>query len=75
LLGYASRLFRTKNGPSAQPNEQEIRRYLRQLQAETGHDRDEDVVSPDPQNDILQQDTDTHEDTLQLALDNEGPVH
>jgi DNA polymerase III delta prime subunit len=75
LLGYAYRLFCAKNGPSAQPGMREIRRYLRHLQVETGHDRDEELVSPDPQNDTFQQDTDTYEDTNPPAHDNEGPVH
>ncbi|MCU7805614.1 MAG: MoxR family ATPase [Candidatus Thiodiazotropha sp. (ex Lucinoma borealis)] len=75
LLGYACRLFQAKNGPSTRPTEQEVRYYLRKLQAETGHDRDEDAASPDSQNDIFQPETDTDEDTTQLDLGNEGPVH
>ena len=74
LLSYASRLFRAHNGSSAQPSELEIRDYLRYVQKETGHDRD-DAVSPDPQNETFESDTETHEDTLQLDLDNEAPVH
>lgn len=75
LLGYACRLFRAKNGLLARPSEQEIRRYLRHVQEETGHERDENLISPEYENELSKQDTAPNEDSIYLAFDKDEAVH